>query len=249
MKPYILEVCVDSAESALIAAKGGADRLELCANLIIGGTTPTAALFREIRSKSDVCIHALIRPRFGDFCYTDSEFSIILEEVRQFRALGAEGIVIGMLKPDGTLDKERMARLIDAAGEMSVTLHRAFDVCIHPQEALETAISLGVKTILTSGQKNSCLLGKELLKELAVQADGRIDLMAGAGVNAEVIRTLAAETPLHTFHMSGKTVLDSAMTYRKEDVSMGLPAFSEYDIWRTDLSEIKKARHVLDELK
>ncbi|MDO4345084.1 MAG: copper homeostasis protein CutC [Eubacteriales bacterium] len=248
MNPYLLEVCVDSTESALEAAAGGADRLELCSNLIIGGTTPSAALFREIRSMTDIRIHALIRPRFGDFCYTNHEFHIMLEEVKQFAALGAEGIVIGILKPDGNLDLERMRLLIEAAGDMSVTLHRAFDVCRNPQAALHEAIDLGIRTILTSGQENSCLSGRALLDRLVKEAAGRIDILAGAGINASVIRTLAESTGVRSFHMSGKTVLDSSMVYRRQNVNMGLPSLSEYEIWRTDREEIKKARRVLDEL-
>ena len=166
MKDYILETCVDSVESAMAAAEGGADRLELCSNLIIGGATPGPWLFEEIRKRSDIRIHALIRPRFGDFCYTDAEFSMIRNAVKDFRKMGAEGVVVGILKPDGTLNMEQMKELMDAAGDMSVTLHRAFDVCADPIEAMEQAISLGIDTILTSGQKNTCLQGAELLKEL-----------------------------------------------------------------------------------
>ena len=128
VKEYILEACVDSVESAMAAVEGGADRLELCGNLIIGGTTPGPWLFDEIRKRSDIRIHALIRPRFGDFCYTDAEFSMIKHAVEDFRKMGAEGVVFGVLKPDGTLNMEQMKELMEAAGDMSVTLHRAFDV-------------------------------------------------------------------------------------------------------------------------
>ena len=157
MKDFVLEACVDSVESALAAVKGGATRLELCSNLVIGGTTPSQWLYEEIRKESDIRIHALIRPRFGDFCYTDHEFEIIRNEVRMFRKLGAEGVVIGNLRPDGTLNMEEMEQLMDAAGDMSVTLHRALDVCRDPYETFEQAKRLGISTILTSGQKNSCL--------------------------------------------------------------------------------------------
>ncbi len=149
MKDYILETCVVLVEFAMAAAEGGADRLELCSNLIIGGTTPGPWLFEEIRKRSDIRIHALIRPRFGDFCYTDAEFSMIRNAVKDFRKMGAEGVVVGILKPDGTLNMEQMKELMDAAGDMSVTLHRAFDVCADPIEAMEQAISLGIDTILT----------------------------------------------------------------------------------------------------
>ena len=190
MKEYILEACVDSVESAMAAVQGGADRLELCGNLSIGGTTPGPWLFDEIRKRSDIRIHALIRPRFGDFCYTDAEFSMIKNAVKDFREMGAEGVVFGVLKPDGTLNMEQMKELMEAAGDMSVTLHRAFDVCVDPIEAMEQAISLGIDTILTSGQRNVCLQGADLLKELVEKSQGRITIQAGSGVGAEVIRCL-----------------------------------------------------------
>ena len=248
MKKYILESCVDSVESALAAAEGGADRLELCANLIIGGTTPSPALFEEIRKVSTIRMHALIRPRFGDFCYTDYEFAIIRREVAMYREMGAEGVVIGCLNPDGSLNMEQMEILMEEAGGMSVTLHRAFDVCRDPFEALDQAKKLGIHTILTSGQKNSASAGRDLLKELTERAGDAIDIMAGGGVNAQVIRELAPYTGAHVFHMSGKITLDSRMEYRREGVNMGLPSLSEFEIWRTKAENIRAAREVLDSL-
>lgn len=249
MADFILEACVDSVESALAAARGGASRLELCGSLIIGGVTPNPWLFQEIRKHTDIRIHVLIRPRFGDFCYTEEEFILIREAVKEFKKLGAEGIVIGCLKPDGTLNMEQMKILMEEAGDMSVTLHRAFDVCADPYETMEQAISLGIDTILTSGQKNVCTLGADLLKELVEKSAGRITIQAGSGVNAEVIREVHKKTGAAAFHMSGKKTLDSAMTYRKEGVNMGLPSLSEFEVWRTDEEEIRKARKVLDEFE
>lgn len=215
MKDFVLEACVDSVESALAAVKGGANRLELCSNLVIGGTTPSQWLYEEIRKESDIRIHALIRPRFGDFCYTDHEFEIIRNEVRMFRKLGAEGIVIGILRPDGTLNMEEMEKLMEDAGDMSVTLHRAFDVCRNPYETFEQAKRLGISTILTSGQKNSCVAGKELLRELVSMEKGEITVQIGSGVDAAAIRELQPYTGAHAFHMTGKVVLESSMQYRQ----------------------------------
>lgn len=244
----VLEVCVDSVESAIAAARGGATRLELCANLIIGGTTPGTALFREIRKYTDIPIHVLMRPRFGDFCYTEHEFSILKEEVTAFRDLGAEGAVIGILTPDGNLDTDRMGELMERAEGMSVTLHRAFDVCRDPHQALSDAVSLGINTILTSGQKNSCLLGEGLLGELVSEGGERIVIQAGGGVNADVIRQLYQKTGVRAYHMSGKRTMDSVMRYRREDVSMGIGGISEYEIWRTDEQMIRDACRTLEEL-
>lgn len=248
MENYILEACVDSVESALAAAQGGATRLELCSNLIIGGTTPSPWLFKEIRKHTDIRIHALIRPRFGDFCYTDPEFAIIKQAVADFRELGAEGVVFGILKPDGTLNMEQMKELMDAAGDMSVTLHRAFDVCADPYRALDQAVELGIDTILTSGQKNVCIEGAELLRELVEKSGDRITIQVGSGVSAEVIRQMYPLTHARAYHMSGKVTLDSAMEYRREGVNMGLPTLSEFEVWRTDPEKIREAIKVLEEL-
>ena len=243
----ILECCVDSVESAIAAKNGGADRLELCQGLVIGGVTSGTALFQEIKNQMDIRIHALMRPRFGDFCYTRHEIDILCGDIRTFRKLGADAAVIGALKPDGTLDVEAMKRMIDAAGDMSITLHRAFDVCRDPFEALETQKELGENTILTTGQRKSAKEGVEILKQLALKADGKVDIMAGAGIDADAIRYLAPKTGITTFHMSGKMTLDSRMVYRKEGINMGLPSMSEFEIWRTDEKKVEEAREVLDQ--
>ena len=249
MDNFILEACVDSVESAMAAVRGGATRLELCGSLVIGGTTPNPWLFKEIRRLSNIRIHALIRPRFGDFCYTDEEFILIKEAVREYRRLGAEGVVIGNLNPDGTLNMEQMNVLMEEAGDMSVTLHRAFDVCADPYQTMEQAISLGIDTILTSGQKNVCTLGTDLLRDLVEKSAGRIVIQVGSGVNADVISEVYPKTHATAYHMSGKVTLDSSMVYRKEGVNMGLPSISEYEIWRTDEEAVRKARQVLDRLQ
>lgn len=165
-----------------------------------------------------------------------------------FRKLGAEGIVIGILRPDGTLNMEEMEKLMEDAGDMSVTLHRAFDVCRNPYETFEQAKRLGISTILTSGQKNSCVAGKELLRELVSMEKGEITVQIGSGVDAAAIRELQPYTGAHAFHMTGKVVLESSMQYRKEGVNMGLPSLSEFEIFRTDAEKIREARKVLEEV-
>ncbi len=247
MRKYILECCVDSVESAINAANGGASRLELCSNLVIGGTTPDVALVKEIRKYTDIRIHALIRPRFGDFCYTRHEIEIMKSQIRALKEAGVEGVVIGVLDEDGNLNISVMRELMAEAKGLSVTLHRAFDMCRDPYETLEDAIELGVDTILTSGQKQSAWKGRKLLKELIEKADGRIDIMAGAGIGASVIEKLIPETNGTSYHMSGKVTLDSSMRYRKEEVSMGLPSLSEYEIWQTSEENVRVAVNVLEE--
>ena len=151
MKDYILETCVDSVESAMAAAEGGADRLELCSNLIIGGTTPGPWLFEEIRKRSDIRIHALIRPRFGDFCYTDAEFSMIRNAVKDFRKMGAEGVVIGILKPDGTLNMEQMKELMDAAEKVKWCIHNSLSLELfkmyRPVRTVTEVVRLSVRNV------------------------------------------------------------------------------------------------------
>lgn len=248
MKNFVLECCIDSVNSAVNAEKGGATRLELCSNLIIGGTTPSPYLFKEVRKHTNLPIHVLIRPRFGDFCYDAYEKEIMCREIRMFRELGADAAVIGALRPDGTLDMEAMKMLREAAGKMKITLHRAFDVCKDPYAAMEEAISLGIHTILTSGQENNCLAGSRLLNDLLQKADGRIEIMAGAGVDAAAIRYLTGRMPLRCFHMSGKVTRDSSMKYRKQGVNMGLPSLSEFEIWETSEEKVREAREVLEKV-
>lgn len=246
---YILECCVDSVASAIAAEKGGADRLELCANLIIGGTTPPLSLFQAVKKAVSIPVHVLLRPRFGDFCYDEYEKEMLLWDIEQFEAKGADGIVIGALRPEGTLDTEFLSHMLTRSGSMHRTLHRAFDMCCDGKAALKTASDLGFHTILTSGLANTALAGADLLKTLFPLAEELgITLMAGSGINTEAIRALSESLPLRAFHMSGKMEVDSAMTYRNITVNMGLPGFSEYTLFQTDTEEIRKAKNILNTL-
>lgn len=238
MKLPLIEGCVDCLPSAVAAYKGGADRLELCANLSIGGTTPSRTLFQQVKAACPIPINVLIRPRFGDFLYNDWELAEVAEEIAAFRDLGANGAVIGVLTPEGDLDVPAMEKLMAAAGDMEVTLHRAFDVARDPFETLERAVELGCTTILTSGQAADALAGADVLAELVRRAAGRIEIMAGSGVRKDNIRTIFAHTGIRVFHTTGRRgPVDSGMVYRKEGVSMGLPSLSEYELWRTNQEE------------
>lgn len=244
--PRVLEVCVDSVESALAAARGGASRLELCANLILGGTTPSPALFDAVREATGLPIRVLIRPRFGDFLYTHWEYRIMCREAEAFARRGADAVVTGALRPDGSLDLEKLNGMIDAAQGLPVTLHRAFDVCRDPMEALEQALELGIATILTSGQQASAWAGRDLIGQLLDRAAGRMEILIGGGVSAAVIRDFRRLLPeAEAFHLSGKQVLDSAMAYRNPAVSMGLPGLSEYQLWRTGEAAVRQAADAL----
>ena len=253
---YTLEVCVDSVASAIAAKRGGADRLELCADLVIGGTTPSLALVRQVKAETDLPVRALLRPRFGDFCYDSYELAQMEQSAAELVAAGADGIVTGILTPDGALDVDALRPIYAAAAyaaeqagrPVALTLHRAFDVCRDPFAALEDACTLGLTTILTSGQAASAPAGAPLLRQLVKAAGNRIEILVGAGISPANLPALAAETGAHAFHLSGKQVLDSRMTFRREGVPMGLPGFSEFELWQTSEATIRAARQVLDTL-
>lgn len=252
----VLEVCVDSTASALAAKRGGADRLELCADLIVGGTTPSLPLLRQIKAETGLPVRALLRPRFGDFCYDHWELAQMEQSAAELVEAGADGIVTGVLTPEGGLDVDALRpiyaaarRAAEKAGRtVDCTLHRAFDVCRDPFAALEAAKALGLATILTSGQAASAPEGAELLRQLVAQAGDSIEILAGAGVSARNIPALAAQTGARAFHLSGKQVLESRMTFRREGVPMGLPGFSEFEVWQTSEQNIRAARQALDTL-
>ncbi len=243
----VLEACVDSLESALAAARGGADRLELCSGLVVGGLTPSLALFDAVREAAGLPVNVLIRPRFGDFLYTPGELRIMCRDVETFRARGANAVVIGALRPDGRLDQAAMGELIAAAGGGRITLHRAFDVCRDPVETLEEALALGVDTVLTSGQAASAWEGRDCIARLLALAGDRGDILIGGGVNAGTIRKMRDFCPAaRCFHMSGKKVLDSGMVYRNPRVAMGLPGISEFQVWRTSEFAVREAAEALE---
>lgn len=222
MKNYQFEICTNSVESCVAAQKGGANRVELCAGIPEGGTTPSygeIATAREILT--DTRLHVIIRPRGGDFLYSPIEIKTMLKDIEIARQLGADGIVFGCLTADGEIDMPVMRELMAASKGLSVTFHRAFDVCRDAKKALEQIIELGCNRILTSGQQPNAEAGIPLLKELQEQAAGRIILLAGCGVNEKNIHRIAAETGIHEFHFSARESVKSGMQYKNEAVSMG----------------------------
>lgn len=243
----ILEICVDSVESAINAAAGGADRLELCGDLIVGGVTPAMGLYRMIREKVDIPVHVLMRPRFGDFLYGEDELELMRRQTKAFAEAGADAVVMGILTRDGRLDWEKMGRLMDAAGGMKLHLHRAFDMCCDLSQALDEAKVYGIDTILTSGGYASATEGAEVLRELQANS-GNVTIMAGAGVKSGVIRELHEHTGITVFHMSGKKDVESEMRYRNPKVNMGLPQLSEYQRIVTDTEMVREAKNVLQSL-
>ena len=246
----ILEVCVDSLASCRAAVAGGADRLEFCSALAVGGLTPYAALLRQFRRESDVPVRCLMRPRAGDFLYSPEELALLREQIRELRDAGASGFVLGALTPEGSLDMPAMEQLMDACGGLPVTLHRAIDVSRDVLQTYRDAAALGIDTVLTSGGAASCTAGADTIGQLLALRDviHGPEVLIGAGVNAGVIARFLTDLPAaRAFHMSGKTLLESGMQFRREGVPMGLPGLDEWHISQTDAAAVRAARTVLDE--
>lgn len=235
----ILEICAGSVESAIAARDGGAARIELCAALEIGGTTPSAGLIAEARKIEGIVLNVIIRPRGGDFLYNEYEAACMEQDIRTCRQLGADGVVIGALTAEGDIDTALCKRLIDAADGMSITFHRAFDMCRDPKRALEELIAIGCDRVLTSGQAATAEAGLPLLKELVQQAAGRISIMPGCGVNSGNAARILQATGAVEIHASARKSVGSGMLFRHSGVSMGTPGSDEYARKETDTNEVK----------
>ena len=239
------ELCAFSLEACRAAARAGVTRVELCASPYEGGTTPSAALIRRARQIPHLQLSVIIRPRGGDFLYTDDEFDLMLDEVDFARECGADCVVAGMLTPDGRVDEERTARLVDRCGSMQFTFHRAFDMTRDTAEALESLVRAGCYRVLTSGGRNTAMEGIDTIRALVAQSAGRIAIMAGSGVTPSNVRQLAG-TGVDAVHFSARSLVESGMTYRNPTVSMGgVPGIPEYASVGADETKI---REILDQL-
>ncbi len=212
-KQYIIEIATSDFFTTKSAVEGGADRIELCANLAEGGTTPSYGHILQCREAFGVLIYPIIRPRGGDFLFTDEEFSIMLQDVKLCRQLNCDGVVTGLLNADGSIDIKRTAKLIEAAYPLGVTFHRAFDRCSNPFEAMGQLIQIGCERILTSGQKPAAPDAVEFIDQLNRQADGRIIIMPGSGVRKENIKMIAEKTGCTEFHSSLRSKINSNMEF------------------------------------
>jgi len=215
------EVCVDSAEAAVAAQEGGAHRVELCSGLLEGGLTPSHGTIRVARERLHIGIMAMVRPRGGDFCYSDTEFAVMREDLLAAKAMGVGGVVFGILNPDGTVDRERTAELVALARPLAVTFHRAFDVTRDPFEALETLITLGVDRVLTSGQEPSVLEGLDLIVRLVEWAAGRVVVMPGGGITERNAGRIAQASGARELHFASLEPREGRMAYRNPRVFMG----------------------------
>lgn len=234
------ELCAYSPVACDVARRAGVTRAELCASPWDGGTTPSAAAIRMARRVANLQLSVMIRPRGGDFLYSETEFGQMLEEVRFARECGVDGVVFGVLTSDGRVDAERTAALVAAAGPLCTTFHRAFDMTCDLSEALETILGVGCRRVLTSGGRNTAEEGIETLRRLTSQAAGRIQIMAGSGVNPANAARLAA-TGIDALHFSARGQCPSGMTYRNPNISMGgVPGIPEYASMCADEQTIRQ---------
>ena len=215
------EICANSVASCIAAQKGGANRVELCAGIPEGGTTPSYGMIRNARESISIALNVIIRPRGGDFLYSESEIKEMVYDIQIAKKLGADGLVFGCLNPDGSVDMRAMKTLMNAAGDTPVTFHRAFDHTCDPFKALEDIISLGCVRILTSGCKPTALEGADLLAQLVEKAGDRIISLPGCGVREDNIAELARLSGAREFHFSARESVESGMIFRNPEVTMG----------------------------
>jgi len=237
---YVLEIATSDFETTKSAVAGGADRIELCANLNEGGTTPSYGTIYQCRENFEVLLYPIIRPRGGDFLYTDDEYEIMLHDVKLCKQLGCDGIVIGLLNEDGTIDIKRMAALIEIAYPMGVTFHRAFDRCREPFETLEQLVQIGCERILTSGQQPTVNEGMEVIGELNKVADHRIIIMPGSGVRKENIKLLAEKTGCKEFHSSLRDRMKSKMKFIHPAFENSAESYMNNSIDSLEVAALKK---------
>ncbi len=245
----IIEVCIDSLESGLNAQIGGADRVELCDNLYEGGTTPSIGMVKVMREKLHINLNVIIRPRGGDFLYSTNEFEVMKANILDMKDTGIDGVVIGLLLPNGEVDIERTKELVKLANPLSVTFHRAFDVTADPFKALGAIISTGAHRILTAGQQNLAPDGIELIKKMVRYADGRIIIMPGAGIDKNNIAEIAGNTGVVECHITARSISESRMKYKKDGIFMGgLPQIPEFTRLIADVKKVRKMKEILNSL-
>lgn len=242
---YKFEICANSVASCIAAQEGGADRVELCSGIPEGGTTPSFGMIRKARASIDIALNVIIRPRGGDFLYSEDELEEMIHDIRIAEELGADGLVFGCLTKEGNIDKRAMSILMEAAGSLPVTFHRAFDHSADPLKALEDIIELGCARILTSGCRPTALEGADLLAQLVEKAGDRIIIMPGCGVKESNIAEIARLSGAREFHFSAREPVESGMLFRNPDVAMG----SEEDPYGTVRTTATRVAATINSLK
>jgi copper homeostasis protein len=239
---YLIEIATTDFITVQAAVAGGADRVELCSALSEGGLTPSHGLIKRCREKFKVTIFPIIRPRGGDFLYTEDEFEIMKSDVLWCKEIGCDGVVVGFLNEDGSIDKKKTSRIVQLAYPMEVTFHRAFDRCVDPLNALEDIIEVGCQRILTSGQQQKAFDGAALIKEMIAKADNRIIIMPGSGVRPDNIKALEEATGAVEFHASLRSTIKSKMQY----VHPSFADTDDYDNNFINADEVKALRKGLE---
>ena len=220
-KTPVIEICVEGIDGLIAAQEAGADRVELCASLLEGGLTPSLGTVHVALGRATIPFHVIVRPRGGDFLYSDAEFASMVQDVNALREIGVAGVVVGCLTADGAIDEGRMRTLVDAAGPLNVTCHRAFDMTNDPLAALEALIRSGCNRVLTSGQRDSAEDGAALLGQLVAAAGDRIIIMGCGGLTEENIGAVKAQAGLGELHFAALKDVPSGMLYRNPNVGMG----------------------------
>lgn len=248
-KRFEIEVCVSSIEMAMEAQRAGADRIELCSSLVEGGITPSASLIEMSKQNLNIKTMVMIRPRGGDFCYSEIEFETMKRDISYCKEKNIEGVVFGILNPDGTIDKERTKQLVDFAHPMKVCFHRAIDMTKDYFQAFKDILECGCDRILTSGGENKAIDGLDNISQIQKISEGKIEIMVGSGVSSENAKEIYLKTKVEHFHLSAKTYKPSKMIYHNPKISMGgASGIPEYDILYTDQNKIKALREVLNNL-
>lgn len=241
----VLEICVDSVESAAAAESGGAQRVELCSALAEGGVTPSLGLMRAVRSRIEIGIHVMIRPRTGDFLYSDDELAVMREDIALASQSGMDGVALGVLTADGDVDVERTRELLELARPMEVTFHRAIDLTRDIDAALEDVIRTGADRILTSGAEASAMHGRHRIRELVRAANGRIGIMAAGGIRGDNVREIAEATGADEFHAALRRLVPSAIKYQRRKVHLGNSGLDDYARNVVRVADVRRMRDAL----
>jgi copper homeostasis protein len=244
-----VEVCIDSVASALAAERGGAQRVELCSDLLEGGVTPSTGLLGVIRSSVSIGVYPIIRPRPGDFCYSEQEFDTMCRDIEVARSEGADGVVLGILKIDGYVDVERTRQLVELARPLSVTFHRAFDMSADLFRALEDVCATGADRVLTSGGEQECLHGVDTVARLVKAARGRLRIMAGGRIGVHNAATIVERTGVTEIHVGLATPVSSPMFHRNPRLSLGKAPGNEHQRTQVLEESVRKLKHAVSSVK
>ena len=241
-----IEIAVGSIASAVAAERGGAARVELCANLLEGGVTPSAGMIAAVRAAISIGLQVMIRPRGGDFSYDSDELDVMARDIAMAKSLGVDGVVLGILTTSGRVDVDRTRRLVDLARPLEVTFHRAFDMSVDLLESLEDVCATGADRVLTSGGEASCLGGMDTIAALVKAARGRIAIMAGGGIRPENAARIIAATGVRAVHSGLATTMESPVAYRNSRVSIGKVQGREYELHTVTEESVRQLRESIE---